>query len=69
MNGLELRDIHLPEGSLWWPPAPGWWLLLVLLGLVSLAAWWSLQRRRHPSLRRLSLRQLDAIRRAHAADE
>jgi len=31
MTNLELRDIHLPESSLWWPPAPGWWIGLLLL--------------------------------------
>ena len=31
MNELQLRDIHLPESSLWWPPAPGWWILALLL--------------------------------------
>ena len=26
----QLRDIHLPEPILWWPLAPGWWVLIVL---------------------------------------
>jgi hypothetical protein len=28
---IPLRDLHLPEAIGWWPPAPGWWLLLALL--------------------------------------
>ncbi len=31
---LPLRDIHLPEPSSWWPLAPGWWALFVLLLLL-----------------------------------
>jgi len=29
-----LKDIHLPGDIHWWPPAPGWWGLLVLSILV-----------------------------------
>jgi len=29
-----LHDIHLPEPVSWWPPAPGWWLLALLVVLI-----------------------------------
>ncbi|MFO7605830.1 MAG: DUF4381 domain-containing protein [Desulfurivibrionaceae bacterium] len=42
MNGdplAQLRDIHLPEPVGWWPPAPGWWLLgIMVLVLAAVAA-------------------------------
>jgi len=31
---LPLRDIHLPDPISWWPLAPGWWGLMVLLLLL-----------------------------------
>ncbi|MCF6236844.1 MAG: DUF4381 domain-containing protein [Gammaproteobacteria bacterium] len=37
MNELEnLRDIHSPPPVSFWPPAPGWWILalLIILGIV-----------------------------------
>ena len=37
----QLADIHLPAPVSYWPPAPGWWLLAVLL-LVGL--WFGIRR-------------------------
>jgi len=30
---LPLRDIQIPEEISWWPPAVGWWVLVVLIPL------------------------------------
>jgi hypothetical protein len=46
---LPLRDIHLPEGVSWWPPAPGWWILAGVLLLAGFGVWrW---RRQHARVR------------------
>ena len=42
MNDLPIRDIHLPDSSLWWPPAPAWWfsvLALLLLPVLLYRLW------------------------------
>ena len=69
MNQPELRDIHLPDVSLWWPPAPGWWISLLLILLLL----WLLPRQlprllrwlRHKPAKRLSLQELGRIRRGY----
>ncbi|WP_028693830.1 DUF4381 domain-containing protein [Pseudomonas cremoricolorata] len=44
MNPLdELQPLLAPQAIGWWPPAPGWWLLLGALLLVG----WGLWRLRH----------------------
>lgn len=44
---LPLRDVHLPDPPSLWPPAPGWWLLaVVLLGLLAIPLWRHLRRQR-----------------------
>jgi hypothetical protein len=65
MNELELRDIHLPDVSLWWPPAPGWWLLLALLLIAAAAFPWLRGRLAQKPLARLSMIELEGIRRQH----
>ena len=52
----QLRDIHLPEAIGWWPLAPGWWLLIILvcLGLITLARLF-LRRRQASAYRRQAL--------------
>jgi len=45
-NGPELRDIHVPHVSAWWPLAPGWWLLLGLLVIAAIVVAIVLRRRR-----------------------
>jgi hypothetical protein len=59
---IPLRDLHLPEAIGWWPPAPGWWLLglLVLAGLVVLLVRYA-RRRARGAARRRALRELDAL--------
>jgi hypothetical protein len=40
-QSLPLRDIHLPDSVSWWPPAIGWWIVLLigLLVIVGLVLW------------------------------
>lgn len=58
---LPLRDLHLPEPVGWWPLAPGWWLLLLLVvaGLVWFARSYYLRRSR-AAARRYALRRLQS---------
>jgi hypothetical protein len=60
---LELRDIHTPGEPDFWPPAPGWWLVALLLiaglWLLGSRAWRHWRRLRR---RRYVLAELDGLR-------
>lgn len=64
---MRLRDAHAPDAPPWWPPAPGWWLaLLVFCALAILAV-----RLLRPLWRRYRLRRrlLAALEAASSAAE
>lgn len=41
---LNLRDIHLPDAMSIWPPALGWWLLLILIPILIVTGWFLFKR-------------------------
>jgi hypothetical protein len=57
----QLRDIHHPDPISWWPLAPGWWALAVLL-LVCSALVIVFEIRRRRSLKYRALREFDLLR-------
>lgn len=61
-----LRDWHLPDAVSWWPPAPGWWLVvgLILALMVIALRWWRVRRRRSAPAR-AALAELAALRSRH----
>ena len=63
-NAPALRDIHVPSVSPWWPLAPGWWVVLTLLGvaIVILLVLW----RRRIAWRRYVHAALSDLREARA---
>lgn len=56
-----LRAIHLPEDVSGFPPAPGWWALLVLVILLLAVAVWLWRRYQRQAFRREALKTLDTL--------
>lgn len=57
----ELRDIHLPDPVSWWPLAPGWYGVLLLLVILIIASWFLFKRLRRPSIKKLAMLELQKI--------
>ncbi|HFD13222.1 MAG TPA: DUF4381 domain-containing protein [Crenotrichaceae bacterium] len=60
---LPLKDIHLPQAVSWWPLAPGWWILVLLCGLVFLCWYYrnTLRAWLAPGIGKTASRQLNKI--------
>ncbi len=58
---LVLRDIHLPDAISWWPPAPGWWILLGLVLATFCTVWLVRRIQQSRSVRVAALKALQAI--------
>jgi len=41
---LPLKDLHLPDPINWFPPAIGWWLVIVLIPVLIALSYWLYRR-------------------------
>lgn len=58
----ELRDIQLPAPISWWPPAPGWWILMFTIITALFYCLFRIYRRRRNGLyRRQALSELESF--------
>lgn len=65
----QLRAYHLPEPVSWWPPAPGWWLLaLLVLAGTAVGLWLYLVRRQRRAALRSAQRALRVLKAEHNID-
>ncbi len=62
MNELEnLRDIHSPPPISFWPPAPGWWILVALILLGIVGGWLLFRWQKKRALQKAALAELNQL--------
>ncbi|MGD0958560.1 MAG: DUF4381 domain-containing protein [Methylomonas sp.] len=68
MDELPLKDIHLPEAIGFWPPAPGWYMLAVLLPALAVLSIWAFKRARRKTVFKSAGQMLLAIKQDNSLD-
>jgi hypothetical protein len=63
---LPLKDLHLPEAISWFPPAIGWWLVVVLIPLTLWFLYWCFQRLTRKTSLKAAKKLLDNIKNSTA---
>lgn len=59
----HLKDVHAPDAIGWWPPAPGWWILAIVVTAVAIVLFHVLRKRhRNLAYKREAQQELDRIR-------
>jgi hypothetical protein len=66
---LSLRDIHLPETIGWWPPAMGWWILVILILVLSTIAIWLYKRITRKTAVKTAKKILQSIKQDNSLDD
>jgi hypothetical protein len=61
LESLPLRDIHLPDTVSWWPIAPGWWIIILLVGFGLALLIYMKKRKEQRELRCAGINTLDNI--------
>lgn len=62
----ELRDVHMPGPISWWPPAFGWWMVIVVLIILVSLVLWARAHRQRTRPRRVALAQLEQVKQQYA---
>jgi uncharacterized protein DUF4381 len=59
---LALHDIHLPDSVSWWPLAPGWWILLLLIIITIASVIFLVRYRRNHQISAVRLAKMELVR-------
>ena len=65
ISNIPLRDIHLPGGISWWPPAIGWWIVAGLIVLLGLGIYLLRRRRERRKVAKAALNELMSLKTAY----